>query len=78
MREGKDLNLQLWKYHTNDGLMSPFFSIHLEDGVQNELAEGAGKLLAVGTGGGLTELAGFWVKISACQDKLLQNITALK
>lgn len=54
------------------------FSIHLEDGVQNELAEGAGKLLAVGTGGGLTELAGFWVKISACQNKLLQNITALK
>lgn len=44
--------------------MSLFFSIHLKDGVQNELAEGAGKLLAIRTGSSLTELAGIWVKIS--------------
>lgn len=46
------------------GLCHFFFSIHLKDGVQNELAEGAGKLLAIRTSGSLTELPGFWVKIS--------------
>lgn len=44
--------------------MSLLFSIHLKDGVQNELAEGAGELLAIRTDGSLTELAGIWVKIS--------------
>lgn len=46
------------------GLCHFLFSIHLKDGVQNELAEGAGKLLAIRTGCSLTELAGVWVKIS--------------
>lgn len=44
--------------------MSLLFTIHLKDGVQNELAKGAGKLLAIRTGGSLTELASLWVKIS--------------
>lgn len=44
--------------------MSLLSSIHLKDGVQNELAEGAGQILAIRTNGILTELAGLWVIIS--------------
>lgn len=44
--------------------MNSLFSIYLKDGVQNELAEGARKFLAIGRGGRLTELASSRVKIS--------------
>lgn len=53
-----------------------FLSIHLKDGIQNELAEGAGKFLAIRTGGSLTELPGIWIKISVY--KLSDNIMTLR